>query len=134
MTNERTYRFMVFSNPASGQEQKYLDWYRSQHIHDLLRIDGVVAAQMFRLADVQYGTPPLSQRFVLIWEIRTNDLAAVFETMKENLRTGLTVGSDAFDWDSVASMTVEPISRRVTSDQVVGQSVDGVLRLAGTGK
>jgi len=26
MADERTYRFMVFSNPASGKEQQYLDW------------------------------------------------------------------------------------------------------------
>jgi hypothetical protein len=129
---ERTYRFMVFSNPMSGNEQRYLDWYRGQHIHDLLRIDGVVAAQMFRLADVQYGPNPLSQRYLLIWEIRTSDLASVFDAMKENLRTGLTVGSDAFDWDSVMSVTVEPVSRRITDDLVAGKSVGEVRGLAGT--
>ena len=134
MTNERTYRFMVFSNPVSGREQQYLDWYRGQHIHDLLRIKGIVAAQMFRVADVQYEPSPLSQRYVMVWEIRTDDLASVFETMKENIRTGLTVGSDAFDWSSLMTLTVEPISRRVTSDQVAGESVKGVLGLAGTGE
>lgn len=134
MADERTYRFMVFSNPISGKEQQYLDWYRGQHIHDLLRIKGVVAAQMFRVADVQYDPTPLSQRYVLIWEIRTHDLASVFAAMKENIRTGLTVGSDAFDWNSVLTVTVEPISRRVTSDQVAGKSVDLVLGLAGTGE
>ncbi len=131
---ERTYRFMVFSNPVSGKEQQYLDWYRGQHIHDLLRIQGVVAAQMFRAADVQYGPTSLPQRYVMIWEIRTHDLASVFETMKENLRTGLTVGSDAFDWESLMAMTVEPVSRRVTSDQVAGEAVDRVRELAGTGE
>jgi hypothetical protein len=132
MTSEQTYRFMVFSNPVSGREQQYLDWYRGQHIHDLLRIKGVVAAQMFRVADVQYEPTPLSQRYVLVWEIRTNDLSSVFAAMKENIRTGLTVGSDAFDWNSVMTATVEPVSRRVTLDQVAGESVDGVLGLAGT--
>ncbi len=132
--DERTYRFMVFSNPVPGNEQRYLDWYQGQHIHDLLRIDGVVAAQMFRLADVQYGPAPLSQRYVLIWEIRTHDLASVFDAMKENLRTGLTVGSAAFDWESVLSVTVEPVSRRVTAELAAGKSVDEVRGLAGTGE
>ncbi len=129
---EQTYRFMVFSNPTAGNEQKYLDWYRGQHIHDLLRIEGFVAAQMFRLADAQYEPPSLSQRYVIIWEIRTDNLAAVFDTVKDNLRTGLTVRSDAFDWDNVMSLTVEPVSRRVTSDLVAGKSVDEVRNLAGT--
>ena len=134
MADERTYRFMVFSNPVSGKEQRYLEWYRGQHIHDLLRIKGVVAAQMFRVADVQYDPTPVSQRYVMVWEIRTDDLASVFATMKENISTGLTVGSDAFDWNSLMTVTVEPVSRRVTSDQVADQSVDGVLGLAGVGE
>ncbi len=53
-SGEKTYRFIVFSNPTAGNEALYLDWYRGQHIHDLLRIEGFVAAQMFKLADVQY--------------------------------------------------------------------------------
>jgi hypothetical protein len=127
-----TYRFMVLSRPTEGNEGRYLDWYRGQHIHDLLRIEGFVAAQMFRMADAQYGSFPGPQRYLMIWEIATDDLAAVFETVKENLRTGLTVGSDAFDWDNVACLTVEPISRRVTRTEIVGRTVDEVRALAGS--
>ena len=128
----RTYRFVVFSNPVAGNEERYLDWYRGQHIHDLLRIEGFIAAQMFRLADAQYGSAPGPQRYMMVWEIRTDDLAAVFRQVNENIRNGSTVQSDAFDWDSVASMTVEPISRRVSSDEVAGRRVDEVRQLAGT--
>ena len=129
--SEQTYRFIVFSNPTAGNEARYLDWYRGQHIHDLLRIEGFVAAQMFRLADVQYGAAPGSQRYMMVWEIRTNDPAAVFEKVRDNLNSGLTVKSDAFDWTSSSSMVVEPVSRRVTLEQIAGKQVDEVRRLAG---
>jgi hypothetical protein len=65
--------FMVFSNPIDSKEDVYLKWYEGQHIHDLLRIPGFVAAQFFKLSDAQYG-PTQSQRYLMIWEIETDDL------------------------------------------------------------
>ncbi len=41
---KQKYYFMVYSNPVSGKEDTYLKWYEGQHIHDLLRIPGFVAA------------------------------------------------------------------------------------------
>ena len=74
---KQKYQFMVFSNADSGKEESYLKWYEGQHIHDLLRIPGFVAAQFFKLSDTQYaGTQP--QRYLMIWEIETDDLPAVF--------------------------------------------------------
>ncbi len=69
---------------------------------------------------------------MMVWEIRTNDPAAVFDKVRDNLDSGLTVKSDAFDWTSSASMVVEPVSRRVTLEQIAGKAVDEVRRLAGT--
>ena len=131
---EKTYRFIVFSNPVAGKEAEYLDWYRGQHIHDLLRIEGFVGAQMFKLADTQYSTQPGPQRYMMIWEIRTDDPKRVFAQVQANLASGMTVKSDAFDWTSTASMTVEPITRRVTLAHVAGKNVAEVGRLAGTGE
>ena len=43
---KQKYYFMVFSNPIDSKEDVYLKWYEGQHIHDLLRIPGFVAAQL----------------------------------------------------------------------------------------
>src|ERR1700685_3135400 len=60
---KQKYYFMVFSNPVNGKEDTYLKWYEGQHIHDLLRIPGFVAAQFFKLSDTQYsGTPTLGSQ------------------------------------------------------------------------
>lgn len=126
------YRFIVMSRPVEGNEQAYLDWYRGQHIHDLLRIEGFVAAQFFRMADVQYVPSSMPQRYLMVWEIETDDLAAVFRQVHENLRTGATVRSDAFDWDSVVALTVEPVSRRVTAAEIAGKEPAQVRAIAGT--
>ena len=45
---KQKYHFMVFSNPIDSKEDVYLKWYEGQHIHDLLRIPGFVAAQTVR--------------------------------------------------------------------------------------
>ena len=45
---KQKYYFMVFSNPIDSKEGVYLKWYEGQHIHDLLRIPGFVAAQTVR--------------------------------------------------------------------------------------
>jgi hypothetical protein len=124
---KQKYQFMVFSNAESGKEESYLKWYEGQHIHDLLRIPGFVAAQFFRLSDTQYaGTQP--QRYLMIWEIETDDLPSVFADVKARLKDGRTVFTDAFVGGF--STTMSPITKRVTAEEITGKSVDEVEAIA----
>ncbi len=125
---KQKYYFMVYSNPVAGKEDTYLKWYEGQHIHDLLRIPGFVAAQFFKLSDTQFdGTQP--QRYMMIWEIETDNLPAVFADVNARLKDGRTVFSDAFD-PSYNSITMLPITKRVTADEIKGKSVDEVGAVA----
>ena len=125
---KQKYYFMVYSNPIAGKEDAYLKWYEGQHIHDLLRIPGFVAAQFFKLSNTQFdGTQP--QRYMMIWEIETEDLPAVFADVNARLKDGRTVFSDAFD-TSYNSITMVPITKRVTADEIKGKSVDEVGAVA----
>jgi hypothetical protein len=124
---KQKYYFMVFSNAANGKEDTYLKWYEGQHINDLLRIPGFVAAQFFKLSDTQYaGTQ--SQRYLMIWEIETDDLPAVFANVSARLKDGRTVFTDAFDRGF--STTLHPITKRVTAEEIKGKSIDEVEALA----
>jgi hypothetical protein len=126
---KQKYRFMVFSNAADGKEDTYLKWYEGQHIHDLLRIPGFVAAQFFQLSDIQYaGTQP--QRYLMIWEIETDDLPAVFADVKARLKDGRTVFTDAFVGGF--STTMSPITKRVTAEEIKGKTLDEVEAIAKT--
>jgi hypothetical protein len=131
---KQKYFFMFFSNPIKGHESTYLKWYTGQHIHDLLNIDGIVAAQFFKLADTQfYGTHP--QKYMMIWEIETTDLASAFDRVKKGLATGTTVTKDSeLDNDTGNSNTFQPITNRVTQDEVLGKSVDQVRAIATDGR
>jgi hypothetical protein len=124
---KQKYQFMVFSNAESGKEESYLKWYEGQHIHDLLRIPGFVAAQFFKLSDTQYaGTQP--QGYLMIWEIETDDLPSVFADVKARLKDGRTVFTDAFVGGF--STTMSPITKRVTVKEIRGKSVEEVEAIA----
>jgi hypothetical protein len=126
---KQKYYFMVFSNPVSGKEDTYLKWYEGQHIHDLLRIPGFVAAQFFKVADNQFaGTQP--QRYLMIWEIETDNLAAVFDDVNARLKDGRTVQSEAFDNPTFNSTSMFPVTKRVTADEIKGKTSDEVLAIA----
>jgi hypothetical protein len=125
------YYFMVFSNPVSGQEDTYVKWYEGQHVHDLLRIPGFVAAQFFKLGDTQFGEAKPPQRYLMIWEIETDNLPAVFADVNARLKDGRTVISDkVFDFKTYASTVMVPISKRVASDDIKGKSVAEVYAIA----
>jgi hypothetical protein len=126
---KQKYYFMVYSNAVTGKEDTYLKWYQGQHIHDLLRIPGFVAAQFFKLSDTQYsGTQP--QRYLTIWEIETDDLATVFADVSARLKDGRTVFTDAFDRGTSNSTTMHAITKRVTAEEIKGKSIDEVEALA----
>ena len=126
---KQKYYFMVYSNAVNGKEDTYLKWYEGQHIHDLLRIPGFVAAQFFKLSDTQYsGTQP--QRYLMIWEIETDDLAAVFADVSARLKDGRTVFTDAFDRGTSNSTTMHAITKRVTAEEIKDKSIDEVEAIA----
>ncbi len=48
-----TYKLLVLTNAVEGRDDEFNQWYDHQHIPDALDVPGYVAAQRFRLADVQ---------------------------------------------------------------------------------
>ena len=67
--------FVVFTNEVEGQENIYNEWYTDVHLKDVLKVPGIVAAQRFKLGDVQReGTAP-PWRYLALYEIETDDLA-----------------------------------------------------------
>jgi hypothetical protein len=77
------YRFLVFTNPVVGREVEFDRWYDDRHIGDVLAIPGFVAAQR-HVANLARGTP--SHGYLLIYEIETDDIGAVFAELR--IRSG----------------------------------------------
>jgi len=123
---KQKYFFIVLSNPVKGMEAEYNKWYNTQHIYDLLHIEGFVAAQRFVLSDDQLAprntvlTPEQfaakhPDKYLIIWEIETDDLPGVFARIRKGLDTGTTVSSPAFDGPSYVNHTFMQLSKRFTA-------------------
>lgn len=126
---KKPYSFLFLSNPVVGKEDSFLNWYTGQHIHDLLAIKGFVAARFYQLADTQFvGSHP--QRYMMIWEIETDDLPGVFELVNHGLKSGSTVLVGAVDGATANSNTFTPITTRVTAEQIRGMTPTHVQEIA----
>jgi len=70
---------IVFSDPtAPNLEDEYNQWYDQHHELDVVSAPGFVEAQRFALSDIQLGnTPPLA-KYLVIYKIVSNDIAARF--------------------------------------------------------
>jgi hypothetical protein len=63
--------------------------------------------------------------------IETDNLPAVFADVNARLKDGRTVISDkVFDFKTYASTTMVPITKRVTSDEIMGNTVAEVYVIA----
>lgn len=107
----QTYYFYVFSNPVSGHEDEYNNWYDQRHAADVVSIPGFVSAQryvksdtpFFRVADVQVP------KYLIIYKIVTADVEAVFTEVERRLKTGETYMSPAYDRKTSQNYVYKPV-------------------------
>jgi hypothetical protein len=109
MTNMPTYQFLVSTNPQSGKEDEYNRWYSEQHLADLLKIPGIVAAQRFRVAD-DNGKHP--HRYLAVYQIETDDIDAVMADINSRVGTAAMPLSDAMDSSGMAANLFVAITDR----------------------
>jgi len=64
--------FVGFTNPVEGEEDAFNAWYSDVHLKDVLKVPGIVAAQRFKLSDVQRDKPPFPWRYLALYEIETD--------------------------------------------------------------
>jgi hypothetical protein len=87
--------FVVFSNPVEGREDDYNAWFTDVHLWDALKIPGIIAAQRFKLSDVQRNPPPYPWGYLALYEVETDDLNQTVTALKERAGTSAMVISDA---------------------------------------
>ena len=49
--------FVILSNPVAGREDEFNEWYTKQHLDDVLKVPGFVAAQRFTAQDPENKLP-----------------------------------------------------------------------------
>lgn len=100
----------VTTNPASADHAlAYHRWYDEVHIPQVIeRIDGVVSARRFSLADAQVAPSealPI-QRFLAVYDIEADDPQEVLDRLIAGLGDGTLDMSEALDGSIAPSMIV----------------------------
>ena len=76
--------YLVYTNCEPGREAEFNHWYDTVHLPDLLRVEGIVAAQRFQLTGpgpqtlTRAGEPAVAQ-YLAVYELDTDDTEAVLE-------------------------------------------------------
>lgn len=97
--------YLVFTQPKAGRDEEFNDWYSNRHIHDLVAIPGIVAAQRYRLLDPTTGeaTPD----YLAIYELSDVDLAIA--GMAERRDTDRMLSTDAINRDMSRGVIFKPL-------------------------
>jgi hypothetical protein len=113
------YTFVVMTNPTAGKEAEFNEWYNKQHIPDVLNVPGFVSGQRFRIADAQMGREAgKGYKYLAIYEIETDDLAAVLKELRARGGTPEIVASDAIDMKNVSAFVFTPVAEKVMAKDV----------------
>lgn len=96
------YVLLVLTNAADGRDADFNDWYDQRHLPDVLDVPGMISAQRLELAPLQRKPPPYPYRYAAIYNIETDDLAAVMAEMTRRSGTDAMLLSDAMDNDRKA--------------------------------
>jgi len=101
------YAFTVFSKPVAGQEQEYNRWYGEQHLGDVLKVPGFVAAQRFKLAQPD---PVAPAQYLAIYQIESDNLQQTMTALQERAGTKDMPLSPALDVQGVKAFIYEAIT------------------------
>ena len=106
-----THTFLVISNAVPGREAEFNRWYTEQHLSDVLKVPGFVAARRFEVAQDPHGLPG---RYVAIYEMDTEDPAATLAALETAATSGDMVMTDTLDMDTVSATLLRAITDRIT--------------------
>lgn len=97
---------LVFSDVVSpDREQEFNTWYSSVHVPEVCAIPGVISARRFRqsaLTSTFDGEIAHGQRYLVIYEIDSDDPAAVEQEMRDRLADGRFRTTDTMSTDPAA--------------------------------
>ncbi len=71
------YSLFVWSEPVSGQEEAYHNWYNNVHLPDVLTVPGYTAAQRYEFASAA-ATP---RKYLAVYDLETDSPDTVIERL-----------------------------------------------------
>jgi len=98
---------LVFSNASSPDRVDELNrWYDETHLHEVLRVPGVVAATRYELDEDQLmpGDDGFGHRFLAVYELEAEDLTRVRDAVRAT--SGDRSHSEALEFDPLPATAI----------------------------
>lgn len=105
---------VVLSNAAEGTDDEFNRWYTGTHLSEVLKLDGYVAAQRFKLSDGQLGQGDVPYRYFALYEVDTEDLAAPARALSEGIQS--MDMSPTLDLGRTVAWFYTPVTERVEAE------------------
>ena len=99
----------VVTAPVVGREDEFNRWYEDTHLPEVLQVPGFVAGRRYALTGPWAADGP---RFLAVYEIETEDLAATLAALRAAAPT--MTASDAMDHPATVIETYEVLGERRT--------------------
>lgn len=92
--------FVVLTNPITGEDDRFNEWYDTTHIPQVLNVPGVVAAQRYEVSEVTVPDdkdlpatlPPPTHRYMVIYELDRDPNEVMQEFLARVIAGRLTLG------------------------------------------
>jgi hypothetical protein len=115
--------FLVLSNPIEGEDDSFNKWYDTTHVPEVLDVPGVVAAQRYRLAEINIPDdedlpaqlPPPTHRYLVIYELDREPDTVMAEFLKRVMTGKLSLG-ETLDLSTVSMTGWAPQGDRRLAD------------------
>jgi hypothetical protein len=107
--------FVVMTNATGNRDAEFNKWYDNQHIPDVLRVPGFVAAQRFKISDAQLGDAKSQWKYLALYELETDNPAASLKELQARLGTPAMVMSETLDMSNLGAFMFTAIGDRVTA-------------------
>lgn len=111
---------LAFTSPTSDEaDAEYNDWYSNKHIHDLVKLPGVIAATRYKIVkgiELLPGAGGPEQKYLAIYEIEGDteeDLHAFAAMLREALSDGRADISPALDMGDLGAALCLPVTERL---------------------
>jgi hypothetical protein len=106
------YNLIALTNPIEGREDDFNDWYTNEHLADVLKLPGVIAAQRYTLGEVQHRKGPLDWKYMAVYEIEIDDISETLNALAAASGTETMPLSSALSPDRMVWI-YRPITERI---------------------
>jgi hypothetical protein len=107
------YNYVVLTRSQPGREAEFLRWYDEQHLGDVARIPGVVAARRFNVVHQKVVNLDAPQwQSMAIYEIEHNDPQSVLRAIYAASGSEAMPSTDAYNRDGLIEIVGEPVGNR----------------------